>query len=95
MQALGLGNSDVGQKRSQNEDRYVVDDELGLYVVSDGMGGHAAGEVAAETAITAVVERVKAARDELRGENHAEIDPGRLVDIGRTAVEHACAEVHR
>jgi len=95
MQALGLGNSDVGQKRSQNEDRYVVNDELGLYVVSDGMGGHAAGEVAAETAITAVVDRVKAARDELRGEDGAAIDPARLADIGRAAVEHACAEVHR
>src|SRR5690349_3987694 len=95
MQALGLGNSDVGQKRSQNEDRYVVDDELGLYVVSDGMGGHAAGEVAAETAITAVIERVRAARDELRGEDGSAIDPTRLADIGRAAVEHACAEVHR
>ena len=95
MQALGLGNSDVGQKRSQNEDRYVVDDELGLYIVSDGMGGHAAGEVAAETAITAVVDRVKAARDELRAHDGSLIDPARLADIGRAAVEHACAEVHR
>ncbi|HEU5073292.1 MAG TPA: protein phosphatase 2C domain-containing protein [Polyangiaceae bacterium] len=95
MQALGLGTSDVGQKRSQNEDRYVVDDQLGLYVVSDGMGGHAAGEVAAETAITAVVERVKAAQGELIGPNASTIDPARLVEIGRDAVEHACAEVHR
>lgn len=95
MQALGRGTSDVGQKRSQNEDRYVVDDELGLYVVSDGMGGHAAGEVAAETAINAVVERVKAAREELLELNGSSADPARLVDIGRTAVEHACAEVHR
>lgn len=95
MQALGRGTSDVGQKRSQNEDRYVVDDELGLYVVSDGMGGHAAGEVAAETAINAVVEHVRAARGELSGQNGANLDPTRLVDIGRTAVEHACAEVHR
>lgn len=95
MQALGRGNSDVGQKRNQNEDRYVIDDELGLYVVSDGMGGHAAGEVAAETAINAVVERVKAARDELLELNGSSVDPARLVDIGRTAVEHACAEVYR
>lgn len=95
MQALGLGNSDVGQKRSQNEDRYVVDDQLGLYVVSDGMGGHAAGEVAAQTAITAVVEQVKASQGELIGPSGSTIDPARLVEIGRAAVEHACAEVHR
>ena len=95
MQALGRGNSDVGQRRSQNEDRYVVNDDLGLYVVSDGMGGHAAGEVAAETAVTAVVEQVKAARDELKSQDGATVDPVRLVEIGRAAVEHACAEVHR
>ncbi|HEY6722914.1 MAG TPA: protein phosphatase 2C domain-containing protein, partial [Polyangiaceae bacterium] len=95
MQALGRGNSDVGQKRSQNEDRYVIDDELGLYVVSDGMGGHAAGEVAAETAINAVVEHVKGAREELAGQNGGVVEAARLVDIGRTAVEHACAEVYR
>jgi serine/threonine protein phosphatase PrpC len=95
MQALGLGNSDVGQKRSQNEDRYVVNDALGLYVVSDGMGGHAAGEVAAETAIRAVVEQIEAASSELQRQHDSSTDTARLVEIGRAAVEHACAEVYR
>ena len=95
MQALGLGNSDVGQKRPQNEDRYVVNDELGLYVVSDGMGGHAAGEVAADTAIRAVVEQVEAVSGELQRQDGSTVDAARLLDIGRSAVEHACAEVYR
>jgi serine/threonine protein phosphatase PrpC len=40
------GITDVGRKRSENEDAFIVDPELGLYVVCDGMGGHASGEVA-------------------------------------------------
>ena len=40
------GKTDVGRKRPGNEDAFRIDDRLGLYVVSDGMGGHLAGEVA-------------------------------------------------
>lgn len=50
----GYGLSDVGQERSNNEDSLLIDDALGLYVVADGMGGHAAGEVASSTAVRTV-----------------------------------------
>ncbi len=45
------GLTDVGLKREGNEDSFTVDDELGLYIVADGMGGHAAGEVASRMAV--------------------------------------------
>lgn len=40
------GLTDVGKKRTGNEDAFVVDADLGMFVVCDGMGGHASGEVA-------------------------------------------------
>ncbi|MCU0674548.1 MAG: protein phosphatase 2C domain-containing protein, partial [Myxococcota bacterium] len=38
-------------KRAHNEDNFSVDDDDHLYVVADGMGGHASGEVASQMAI--------------------------------------------
>ncbi|TAK24324.1 MAG: serine/threonine-protein phosphatase [Myxococcaceae bacterium] len=46
-----FGQSDVGRVRKHNEDAFIIDDSLGLYVVADGLGGHAAGEVASEEAV--------------------------------------------
>lgn len=45
------GATDVGRQRSRNEDSYLVSPERLLYAVADGMGGHAAGDVASRTAI--------------------------------------------
>jgi serine/threonine protein phosphatase PrpC len=46
--------SDPGRMRAENQDRAYVDDERGIFLVADGLGGHAAGERAAETAVEVV-----------------------------------------
>src|SRR5947209_7938176 len=48
--------TDIGRKRRHNEDSFLADDALGLYIVADGMGGHAAGEVASAQAIKSIHE---------------------------------------
>jgi PPM family protein phosphatase len=50
--------TDIGRKRKGNEDSVFVNPEQNLFVVADGMGGHAAGEVASRVAVEAINEFV-------------------------------------
>ncbi len=69
MQVISSAKTDIGRRRKINQDAFYIDDELGFYVVADGMGGHAAGEVAAREAVEAthdMVLRGRVAIDDFR-----------------------------
>ena len=51
--------SDPGMRRTNNEDRYYADPDRGIYAVIDGVGGHAAGERAAQVAVEVIRERLE------------------------------------
>ncbi|MGA2192189.1 MAG: Stp1/IreP family PP2C-type Ser/Thr phosphatase [Nitrospirota bacterium] len=51
MKISSSGKTDVGKRRELNEDSFGIFEELGLFIVADGMGGHAAGEVASAMAV--------------------------------------------
>lgn len=76
------GATDVGRVRAGNEDALLVDAELGLYAVFDGMGGAKAGEVAAQTA-----------RDAVHAYVAHHIDDSSPLDLLENALLHACAQV--
>ncbi len=54
MKLVSFGKTNVGMKRSHNEDAFYRNDTIGLYIVADGMGGHKAGEIASNMAVDSI-----------------------------------------
>lgn len=83
-----FGKSDVGLKRSHNEDAFVTGDESGLAVVADGMGGAAAGEVASrifiETAAEVLSRKRSSEKETVKWVQHAfRLANTRILDYAR------------
>jgi serine/threonine protein phosphatase PrpC len=55
----GYGMTDKGVRRTSNQDSILVDNDLMLYIVADGMGGHAKGEIASREAVNAIHDFIK------------------------------------
>lgn len=56
---MGYGITDKGMKRDHNEDDLYFSDELGIFIVSDGVGGHQAGEMASSMAVSLLPDYVR------------------------------------
>ncbi|HEV8358717.1 MAG TPA: Stp1/IreP family PP2C-type Ser/Thr phosphatase [Gemmatimonadales bacterium] len=86
------GNTDVGVVRSGNEDSFLLDCAQGLFIVADGMGGHAAGEVASEMAVRIIAEELGSLRGLPDGEAGARmrsaIRKANAAIFERTLAEH-------
>jgi PPM family protein phosphatase len=94
LKAASAGLTDVGRKRDHNEDSFLIDDELQLYVVADGMGGHAGGGTASRIAVETIDKKLR----DLRAGTTEKPSPTNLQDSAvpetiRSAVEQACLAI--
>jgi serine/threonine protein phosphatase PrpC len=64
MKIVGWGASDVGRKRHHNEDSFLCNNDLRLYAVADGMGGHLGGEKASRMAVEILEREIVRGRDD-------------------------------
>jgi len=91
--------TDVGRQREHNEDNFLVDKKIGLFVVCDGMGGHAAGEVASALAVRTLHEEIKREGDLLRdyaagASGGARVSKRDVLNMLEFAVNRASNRVH-
>lgn len=95
LRTISAALSDPGRKRAHNEDSYFADDKLGFYVVADGVGGHAKGEVASAEAVELLRHWVIRSKDDISalfldaqdGDPQATVEIRRLLESG---VQSAC-----
>jgi serine/threonine protein phosphatase PrpC len=87
--------TDVGKKREHNEDNFLIDSKLSLFVVADGMGGHASGEVASHVAVHELRTAIEAQRDliEAFGRNDGSASTQDVLSLMEHAVQDACAAI--
>jgi len=85
-----VGNTDVGRVRDHNEDFIAWDNETGLVVLADGMGGHNAGEVASKMAVDDIVRQMKQSMHLLTGETETLME-----DIVCACMESICDANHK
>ena len=91
--------TDVGKVRDHNEDNFLVDKKLALFIVCDGMGGHAAGEVASAMAVRTVHEEIKREKelldDYVAGSSGANrVTTKDVIALLEHSVQRACSKIH-
>jgi protein phosphatase len=96
LQVQHFGLTNVGMKRTHNEDNFLSLPEENLYLVADGMGGHSSGEIASQIAVEAISNFFKATRQDEEITWPYKMDKNRPYDENRfiMAVKLANLRIH-
>ncbi len=100
LKLVSHGLSDVGRKRDHNEDSFLIDPTLNLFVVADGMGGHAGGGTASRIAVKTIEAELRKARERKEGNpfkstRAPDDQENPLPEFLRSTVELACSSIYR
>ncbi len=87
------GKTDIGQERDINEDYFYVDNTTGMFIVCDGLGGHAAGDVASHKAIEFTIEFIHNHFGEIENAKQNPVGYFKLTQLIEKAIHQTCRRI--